>query len=332
MKDIIKNYLEQTKIGRKQIYKNMAVFPLLSTYSSNLDYLLLDEALAGGLIEVVEVDKEGSVPELKVINKSPRMVLILDGEELVGAKQNRIVNTSILIQGNYTIVIPVSCVEQGRWSYDSPRFFSQERMMSSGLRAMKSEQVNYSVRVSGEYRSDQGAIWNEISEKAVRREATSSSMAMANIYEKDMPSIQEYASYFRLIDSQVGAVFMINDKVVGMDGFGNSDSFSKIFNKLIKSYALDAIDWFDPEKECKGLKGEVTKFMKASRAARVESHESVGLGVDYRMESRKITGFSLVFDNQILHLSVFARKDGQNRNMHTSRMERYTQRRRNRVQ
>ena len=86
MDTAIKNYLEQTKTGRKQIYKNMAVFPLLSTYSANLDYLFLDEALAGGLIEVVEVDKEGSVPELKVINKSPRMVLILDGEELVGAK------------------------------------------------------------------------------------------------------------------------------------------------------------------------------------------------------------------------------------------------------
>jgi hypothetical protein len=85
MDTVIKNYLELAKVGRKQIYKNMAVFPLLSTYSSNLDYLLLDEALAGGLIEVVEVDKEGSVPELKVINRSPRMVLILDGEELVGA-------------------------------------------------------------------------------------------------------------------------------------------------------------------------------------------------------------------------------------------------------
>jgi hypothetical protein len=301
MDTIIKNYLEQAKIGRKQTYKNLTIFPLLSTYFLDLDYLLLDEALVGGLIEVVEVDQEGSVPELKVINKSPRMVLILDGEELVGAKQNRIVNTSILIQGNY------------------------------GLRAMKSEQVNYSVRVSGEYRSDQGAIWNEISEKAARREAASPSMAMASIYEKDMPSIQEYVSHFHLIDSQVGAVFMINDKVVGMDGFGNSDSFSKVFKKLVKSYALDAIDWFDPEKEYKGLKGEVTKFMKASRAARIESHESVGLGVDYRMESRKITGFSLAFDNQILHMSVFARTDDQNRRMQTSRMERYTQRRRNRV-
>jgi hypothetical protein len=64
---------------------------------------------------------------------------------------------------------------------------------------------------------------------------------------------------------------------------------SKIFKKLVKSYALDAIDWFDPEKEYKGLKGEVRKFMKASSAARVESHKSVGLGTDYRMESRKIT-------------------------------------------
>ena len=170
MEHVINEYLEQMKIGRKQTHKNLAIFPLLSIYSSNSDYLLLDEALAGGFIEVVEVDKEGSVPELKVINKSPRMILILDGEELVGAKQNRIVNTSILIQGNYTIVIPVSSVEQGRWSYDSPRFFNRERMMSSGLRAMKPEQVNYSVRVSGEYRSDQGAIWNEISEKAAMRE------------------------------------------------------------------------------------------------------------------------------------------------------------------
>ena len=196
MQTIIKSYLEQIKIGRKQSHKNLAMFPLLSTYSVPLDYLILDEALSEGLIEVVEVDKGGSVPELKVINKSPKMVLILDGEELVGAKQNRIVNTTILIQANITMVIPVSCVEQGRWSYDSPKFHSKERMMSSNLRAMKSEQVAFSFRESGAFRSDQGAIWNEISEKAARRGAESPSMAMGNIYEKEMRSWWRLAVVF----------------------------------------------------------------------------------------------------------------------------------------
>jgi hypothetical protein len=128
------------------------------------------------------------VPNLKVHNKSPRMVLILDGEELVGAKQNRIVNTTILVAGNATVIIPVSCVEQGRWAYNTPRFHSEERIMPSRMRAMKARQVQESVRSHGEYRADQSAIWADISERASRRDAASPSMAMAGIYEKDLPS------------------------------------------------------------------------------------------------------------------------------------------------
>ena len=131
MQTFIKDYLEQTKIGRKQSYKNLALFPLLSSYSLDLDYLLLDEALSGDVIEVGEVGEEGRVPELKVVNKSPMMVLILDGEELVGAKQNRIVNTTILIKGNTTTVILVSRVEQGRWSYESLRFHREHKWIMS---------------------------------------------------------------------------------------------------------------------------------------------------------------------------------------------------------
>ena len=97
MQDIIKGHLEQAKAGRKQSYKNLAIFPLLSTYCLDLEYLLLDEALSESAMGVVELGEEGSVQELKVINKSPQMILILDGEELVGAKQNRIINTTILI-------------------------------------------------------------------------------------------------------------------------------------------------------------------------------------------------------------------------------------------
>ena len=203
--------------------------------------------------------------------------------------------------------------------------------MSAGLRAMKSEQVQFSLRSRGDYRSDQGVLWDEIADKASRHNAASPSMAMAEIYEKDRSSIQDYLKHFKCIDSQVGAVFMINGKVVGLDGFGKPDSFSKTFKKLVESYALDAIDWFDPEKGHKALKGEVTKFMKSSQAARVESRESIGLGRDLRMESKKITGFALSLDDKILHLSIFAREIGQERQKSPSRIQRFSIRRRNRV-
>ena len=330
MDTVIKNYLEQIKVGRKQSYKNLTLYPLLSTYSSGLEYLLLDAALSENLIEVVELDSDGSVPELKVVNKSPKMILILDGEELVGAKQNRIVNTTILVQRNTTIVIPVTCVEHGRWSYDSPSFHSQERMMSSNLRARKAEQVNFSVQSTGEFRADQGAIWDGIAEKADRMAAPSPTGAMAAIYDKEMPSINEYVKHFRLIDSQVGAIFMINGKVVGLDAFGKPGTFSDVFKKLLESYALDAIDWYDPDKEHKALKSEVTRFQKSALSARAETRPSVGFGTDIRLESRKITGFALALDDQLLHISIFARADGQKRNAADSKIERFSRRRRNR--
>jgi hypothetical protein len=213
-----------------------------------LEYLLLDEALSQNLIEIVEKDSDGSVPELRVMNESPQMILILDSEELVGAKQNRIFNTTILVKGNATIVIPVSSVEHGRCSYDTPQFQNKKRMMSSNLRAMKSKQANHSVRFSGEFLADQGAIWDSIAEKADRMATPSPNGVMAAIYDKERPSIEEYVKPFRLIDSQVGTIFMINGRVVGLDAFGKPGTFSEVFKKLLESYALDAIDWYNPDK------------------------------------------------------------------------------------
>ena len=208
---------------------------------------------------------------------------------------------------------------------------AKKRMMSSNLRAMKSEQVNYSIKSSGEFRSDQSAIWDGIAEKAERMAAPSPTGAMAAMYDKERPAIEEYVKPFRLIDSQVGAIFMINGKVAGMDAFGNPGTFSKVFKKLLESYALDAIDWYDSNQEQKALKNEVTKFRKATLAADTEGHPSVGLGTDFRLESGKVTGFALAVDEQLLHISIFSRTDDREIGNRTSRMERYTQRRKNRT-
>jgi hypothetical protein len=113
MDRLLQFYLGQIKVGEEQTYKNLTAYPVLSNRLPALDYITLDEALKQGLIEISEIDKDGSVPELKLTNKSEKMILILDGEELVGAKQNRIVNTTMPIPKMETVVIPVSCCRTG---------------------------------------------------------------------------------------------------------------------------------------------------------------------------------------------------------------------------
>ena len=58
-------------------------------------YLTLDEALPRGL-RITETSASGSVPELALHNPLDDNVLLYDGEELVGAKQNRILNVAVL--------------------------------------------------------------------------------------------------------------------------------------------------------------------------------------------------------------------------------------------
>ena len=198
--------------------------------------------------------------------------------------------------------------------------------MSPAIRAMKARHVSRSVRETGTFRSDQGRIWEEISEKAQRRGTESSTMAMADIYEKEMPSLSDYVKHFRPVEMQVGAVFVINGKVVGLDSFGRPETLAKVFRKLVESYALDAVDWSEAGDEERASGAEVKTFLQTARTASAESHPSVGLGTDCRMDSEKLAGFALVHEEQVLHLSVFAQGNGSSTERHASKMERFSRR------
>jgi len=232
-----------------------------------------------------------------------------------------------LIAGKDTVVIPVSCVEQGRWSYKSKKFYSQKRVMSPRMRADKSEQLDLSLDLSGSFTSDQSAIWSDISAKSLRMQARSSSGAMSAIYEKKNDSIKDYTKHFNLTASQVGAVFVINGRVVGMDCFGKPETFEKVSDKLVESYALDAIDTPESEKDSKFEKNRAAEFVRIPTTCSVKPHPSVGLGTDCRLESKTITGFALAHDDQILHLSAFSKTGTENKEKPFTRMIRSTHRR-----
>ena len=98
MEKIIGDYLSSIELGGVQQHKNMAVFPLFTTLNHGPEYLTLKEALALGVLAITEISEGGSVPNLKAINKGDLPILLLDGEELAGAKQNRVLNTTILLE------------------------------------------------------------------------------------------------------------------------------------------------------------------------------------------------------------------------------------------
>ena len=145
MNPTVTTYLSDLHLGSMQSFQNMDVIPIFATQNDGPEYITLKEALDKDYITITELNQSGSVPELKVINKSAGLVLLLDGEELIGAKQNRVLNTSVLLKGNSETVIPVSCTEQGRWSYRSAAFADSDAMLASKVRLGKVRSVSASL-------------------------------------------------------------------------------------------------------------------------------------------------------------------------------------------
>ena len=218
----------------------------------------------------------------------------------MGAKQNRIVNTTILIAAGSVTTIPVSCVEQGRWAFRTNRFYSEKRMMTSRMRASKAVEVQHCLYMRSEFAADQGSVWQNIRELAGRRNVDSLSGAMADIYAKERPTIAEYLPHFHCIERQVGAVFAISGKVVGVEAFGKSDTLAACFNKIVESYVLDAIDEVGREETDRSTAEDAGELVKDLHSCRVATFPSAGEGTDCRLDSDRINGLALVVDGEVL--------------------------------
>jgi hypothetical protein len=131
---------------------------------------------------IEETSSSGSVPKLFARNPTSFDYLLLAGQIVRGGKQNRGINADILIGANSSIEIPVTCVEQGRWSHaDSNDFsndFSHGGFEPPSVRSAKMRSVHARRRVGGAAIADQSAVWDEISvmQNAVRAESVSSDL------------------------------------------------------------------------------------------------------------------------------------------------------------
>jgi hypothetical protein len=324
----VKGFIESCRVARKQVYQNLTIFPLLGGSIKKPGYLTLEQALEKGCLTVTEIDEGGSVPELLVVNTGTDPVMLVEGEELIGAKQNRVLNATFLLAGKSETVVPVSCVEQGRWSYQSDAFRSGEKMMHSSLRQATQNSVRYYKDCEGDFASDQGQVWDLIERKANDLNVSSRTSAASDVFESRKADLDVYADGFTLVDRQVCALFAIDGQLMGLEGFGCEDTFGRFFEKLVKSYALDAIDSKPGStKNLSVAPAKAKAFLESVGKAQGTRHSAIGLGATVTFESRIASGMACVKKNSLLHLSAFRKQARGSESRERVRYRRFSQRR-----
>lgn len=110
-------------------------------------------------------------------------MLIVEGEELVGAKQNRMVNLTFLVTGMSEVLIPVSCVEQGRWNCRTPDFHSGQKVMHFSLRRSHQNAMKDNIRAGRGLQANQMRVWDDIQEKSVSMSVQSPTGALTDLFD-----------------------------------------------------------------------------------------------------------------------------------------------------
>ncbi|GBC93421.1 hypothetical protein HRbin15_01912 [bacterium HR15] len=328
---MIAETVRRLRVGEAISRHNLTVIPLLDDQPAKPSYLLMSDALKQGLLTIEEVSVGGSVNTIKATNRATLPVLLPDSEELVGAKQNRVLNVSILVPAQTSLHIPVSCVEAGRWSYRRERFHrmqeairlrTQARQAREGVtspeagfepsdymlhhqaRARKAQQVHALRRMSGSPQASQGDIWHEVDRLAAEARVFSPTSAMHDVYEYHHARLERYLEGMEPSEKQVGALFALNGQIVGLELFDAPDTFRKMFPKILRSYAIGAL-WGSELKSPAPDSSEAEQFLEAVAKASAEPFQAVGQGVDVHLSGETLTGAALLDGERLIHLYAF---------------------------
>jgi hypothetical protein len=307
-------FLASLALAPRQAHKALTLWPLLAPSRVAAPrapaYVPLVEALDADDVVIDEVSESGSVPHVRVTNRGERAVLVLFGEELRGAMQNRVANASFLIAAKSETVIDVSCVEQGRWSRrPGARFEAGMGVVSNAMRRGMQSRVARARAAGDGFRADQSEVWRDVEERMAFARAYSETAAYSDYVETRRGPVDALGEAFRAVPNQVGFVASIAGEVAGLEAVGRPDVFARVFRRLLGGYAIDAVD--ADFVRARSLQEPAARFesperfLDALRSAHVRSAPSLALGSDLRMEGIGVEGCALEA-GELVHLSAFA--------------------------
>ncbi len=289
------------QIGEAAEHRGIVIAPLFPRTDPVAAYVTLDEALAGGL-RIRETSEAGSVPELLVENALAERVLLYDGEELVGAKQNRILNVSVLVEAKATVTIPVSCVEQGRWRDVSIAFSPGSHISHAELRRRKAEAQAARPLARGVSQSE---VWDALHEKSVRMHVPSPTGASSDLYRHYERDLRVLEDAFPAQPGQCGAILGIGSDGC-LDVVSRPNAFARLWPKLRAGYLLDALERLDGKSTARG---EIEGLLADVGRAELSRQPSAGLGEDVRLRGESVIGSGIELEGELIQLSAFRSED-----------------------
>ncbi|WP_067041747.1 ARPP-1 family domain-containing protein [Methanobrevibacter sp. YE315] len=276
-----------------QTHKHMTIVPLKTEHSYKLDILTLKKGFELGLVEVKEC-KHSTVNTLIVKNKSIDPLLLVDGEEVVGGDQNRIVNSTILIAPQSLSKISVSCTEHGRWKYKS-EFRSSAHIANYKTRRAKLRAKRSNMPVQQE-------VWSSIDDLEESIDFSSDTSAMSESYESQKINHAEFLKAFEIVDGQNGALIILNGEIKGFELFLNPEIYSQFHEKIIKSYLIDS----KIENTTYAINiDEARLVIEQAKDSTFEDKPSNGLEKVFEFENSIGFGNLYIYEQEILHWSYF---------------------------
>jgi len=299
---LARNILTSLLIEPSRHFHNLTLFPLRSHLLQKVDYLTLADAIHKGSVQVTEVSEGGQVPTLRVLNHDPKPVFIAEGEILVGGKQNRTVNLSVIVEPFSEFVVPVSCVEQGRWHRNSPQFNARHHAPPD-LRARKMESVSRNRATTGQARSDQGRVWEDCQSYLDAANVHSATSSITETYQIAGPGLRGYRESLVLPEGCQGFLMASNSHVLGMDLFDSGMTLKSLWPRLSESYFLKAScdsSAKSPSRESVAqdfldhLSRHLTPCVQISKGSK-----------DLEIRSERAVGSAVFYKGQLCHLSAF---------------------------
>jgi hypothetical protein len=285
----------------------LTVFPLIATRSPSLPFVLMVDALMAGSVKIAELGS-GSVPELVATNSGEAGVLVLDGEQLIGAKQNRTTNRSLILPAKSETRIPVSCMEQGRWHHTGDDFKPTKQSSPSNVRRRAREvEADHAMRTGAAPVSAlaeaQGAVWSSIAKQSASVGASSATGALDAVYEARDTDIESWIADFSTNPRQIGLLAFIGERPLGMDVIGCTDLYHAVHGRLIRGYVMDALGVRTASGGQPGEEQAHVYLRRVNTARRIAS-PTVGAG-EYAVLSGGVIGGELSVAEVLVHLSAF---------------------------